>query len=272
MKLFHLRTDNGQLFKRLIESLKEIMIETNMEISQKRIKISRMNSKNSIYCFLELEGDKINNGDNFFKCEYPEEKPLAVGINLLHLTKILKCIGSDNILHFQIEKTNKNALILKSENMKRLEISKYTVNFIETNEEKITIPNVEFDVILSLNAKYFQKIIKDMSNLDAKFIEIKFCNKQLFISGMGGYVFRETIIEESDDKNNILNIQKMKDDSNSYILQGKYDIKDLLSIVKFGNLSKNITIKIKNDIPLVISTDIENIGNLVLLIAVKNLS
>ena len=133
MNIFHLKTNQIQLFKKLIEALREIMIETNMELSNNCLKIIKMNSKNSIFCSLTLEKDKINNDANFFECQYPENKPLFVGVNLLNLSKILKSVSTENILHFQIEKNNKNALIVKVENTDRLELSNYTINFIEIN-------------------------------------------------------------------------------------------------------------------------------------------
>ena len=267
MKLFHLRTDNVQCLKKLIDALKELMIETNMCFSKKSINISHINSKGSIYCFLEIRADMVNNEENFYHCDFNNDNPLSVGVNLLHLAKILKCIGSNNILHLETQKYDKNTLNIKVENTNKSEMSLYSMKYIEINEEKLSIPDVEFETILKLNSKYFQKIIKDICSLDAKYVDIKFCSGQLFISGIGGYIFRETIIEESTGKNNIMSVDYVRDENN--ISQGKFDIKDLITISKFTGLSKTLTIKMKNDIPLVIELEIDNIGNLVLLITLK---
>lgn len=263
MKLFSLQTDNIHFLKKLVDSLKEISVEINFELSKDHIKISKMNSKASVCCFLTLNNTKDFN----FECSYTEDKPLTVGINVLILSKIFKGLSVDNIVNMYIDNSNKNLLCLKLLNKNKREVTKYYISFIELNEEQITIPETSFDVSLSLDSKYFHKVIKDVHNLESKTIEMKFCNNQLFFSGLGGYIFRETIIEENKNKETEKNILKILDTKeNIFITQGMFGLKDILSVCKFCSLSKNIIVKIKNDTPLLLQFDLCEYGNVKMLI------
>lgn len=275
MSLFTFTTNEIQLFKNLIDSLKEIMIETNMEFSNKFIKMRKMNSMNSIYCQVCLNSDKLNEDGNYYECEYPIEKPLIVGINLLHLSKILRTVGSDNILQLTVDEQNKNTLKIRVQNTSRLALSDYTLNFVEVNEEKISVPSVEFDRIIEIDSKYFQKQIKDLINLDSIFVDITSCGEQMKIKGSGGYITRETTIGADDDSNDNVDdktrnkiqhtIKFLK--KTEKICQGTYNTKDLLICTsKFTYLSPKFTLNLKNDIPLVINIDVKTFGKITLVI------
>ncbi len=265
--LFNLKTKNVLLLKKLFESLKEIMIETNLEMSDEWIKISHINSENSICCFLELPAETLNEDGSEYSCQYPASKSLIVGVNLLHITKIFKCIASDSLLYIQTRASDKNILHLIAHNSKKTEISKYSMNYIEIDGSRMSIPSVLFDTILLIDAKFFQKIIKEINAIKAKSVDIRFCGNQLIFTGMGTYVSRETIVESSEAKGNLLDIVQKRDDG--YVSQGEYNIKDLVSISKFSSLAEKITIKMKTDVPLIIELEIPTLGKLMLLIATK---
>lgn len=262
MKLFDLKTDNIQFLKKLIDSLKEISVETNFDFSNQTVKISKMNSKESICCFMVLK-----NADDFcFSSSYSDDNPLVVGINVLILSKIFKGLSVDNIVNIFVDNSNKNLLCLKLENKNKSEITNYEISFIELNQTTITLPRTVFDVSLEIDSKYFHKTIKDIHNLESKSVEMKFCNNQFFFSGSGGYVSRETIIEENTN-NNAKNIVKILDQKeNVNISQGKFCLKDILSVCKFCSLSKTIIIRLKNDTPLLLEFKLGKYGTVKLLV------
>ena len=276
MKLFHFQTNQIQLFKCLVESLKEIMIETNLELSSQHIKISKINALNRICCVVQLNGTELNQNGNSYECQYPEDKPLIVGINLLHISKILRNIGTDNILHLEVKESNKNVLCIQVEMTNRLIVSTYTINFIEVNVENLSFPDTakyEFDKTVEIEAKYFQKQIKELNNLDSEYVEIIVCDNQMIIQGSGGFITKSTQIympeneiNPSSNKTKYLRTIELFSHSNQ-LFQGKYFTKDLLCISKFTNLSPTFILKLKNDIPLLLMVNIESFGKVTLIIS-----
>jgi proliferating cell nuclear antigen len=272
MKLFSFKTTYIQLFKNLIDSLKEIMIESNITFSKNGINMCKMNSMNTICCFVKLSSIRLNSQENVYICEYPENKPLIAGLNLLHLYKILKTINHNhNVLYIYIDDTNKNIMHIKVSSKTRLVISNYALNLIEITENNMTIPSVQFDAEINIDSKFFQKQLKDFYGLDANSINIKLCSKQLFLSNYEGFICRNTIIDNNEnitlnqERKSTLKIIYANDD---IICQGKYEVKHLLLCTsKFTSLSKYITLKFKNDIPLIIDIDMPHFGNVILVIA-----
>jgi proliferating cell nuclear antigen len=262
MKLVDLKTTQSSVIKVLIEALKEIIIEVNIEFTNKYIKITQTDVSETVLINLELKAEKILQS-GYYHCEYTEENPLIVGVNILHLFKLLKTLNNDDILSLYIDNINKGVLNIKLENSSKSSITKYTLNLIEINVVKYNLPEDGFDTIIVYNSTNFQKIIKDINNLQAKYIDIKSYNKQLIFSGQGDFANQETTIGEHTDD---IKFNKYS----PIIFQGKFLTKHLLSFTKCTNLCNNITLKLKNDFPLIISYTAGVLGKITLAIAQKN--
>ena len=191
MKLLELKTTQSGIFKILIEALKEIIVDVNIEFSNEFIRIVKMDVTETVLINLELEASKfVESG--YYKCDYTKENPLVLGINIIYLFRLLKTINNDDILSFQVDDENPGVLDIRLENNAKSTVTKYILNLIEIDEETLKIPEFEFDTIVVYNAVSFQKIVKDMSNLGSKFIDVKSYNKQLIFSGQGDYATQET--------------------------------------------------------------------------------
>ena len=260
MKLLELRTTQSSIFKILIEALKEILIDVNMEFSSECIKIVKMDITQTVLVNLELKAENfVESG--FYKCDYTEEKPLVLGVNIFYLFKLLKTLNNDDILSFYVDDTNPGILDIRLENNAKSSVTKYALNLIEIDEENLSMPDCEFDVVITYNATNFQKLIKDMSALSDT-IEIKSYNKQLMFSCTGDYASQETTIGEATDD---IKFNKSTDE----IIQGCYLSKHLLSFTKCTNLCNNVTLYLKNDYPLFIKYTAGCLGKITLVVASK---
>jgi len=260
--ILDLRTTQSSVFKILIEALKEIVVDVNMEFSNECIRIVKMDVTETVLIKLELKAENFVESGHYI-CNYTKENPLILGINIFYLFKLLKTINNDDILSFQVDDENPGVLDIRLENSAKSTVTKYILNLIEIDEENLEIPAIDFDTVITYNAANFQKIIKDMYNLQSKFIDVKSYNKQLIFSGQGDFATQETTIGEDTD-----DIKFNKDTDN--IFQGKYLTKHLLSFTKCTNLCNNITLKLKNDYPLIINYAAGSLGKITLVIASKN--
>lgn len=257
-----------QTLKKIFESLKEITAETNIELSKDSITISKVNTKNSICCKLQLLSAELNRDEQLYSCKFSAETPFVVGINLFNLSKIFKSIPNNKQVRISVDDSDKNLMKIEVSEVKpeeNIEITTYGINFVELNEEKISFPPADYDATIEFSCKKFQKIIKDMVLLESKYVDIKFCNGQLSFSSVGSIMFRESTYECAK-KNNIARAITTPSKDLFYIIKGRYDIKDLQNVCKFTLLSKTVRIMMKNDIPLVIWLNIENYGELTLVI------
>lgn len=257
MKILELKTIQCTVFKTLIEALKEILIDVNIEFSNEFIKIVKMDVSHTVLVNMELKAENFE----YYKCDYTNDKPLVVGINILYLFKLLKTLNNDDILSFYINDDSPGILDIRLENNTKNTITKYLLNLIEIDEETLQFPSTNFDTVITYNASTFQKLIKDMSSL-SKTIEIKSYNRQLMFSCEGDFASQETIIGENTDD---IKFNKYTD----VIIQGEYLSKHLLSFTKCTNLCNNIKIYLKNDYPLIIEYTAGNLGKITLVVATK---
>jgi proliferating cell nuclear antigen len=258
MKVLELKTLQTTVMKILIESLKEILIDVNIEFSKDLIKITKMDISHTILVNLEIDPNKFE----YYNCDYTQENPLILGVNIINLYKLLKTLNNEDILSLYVDNNNSGILEINIENASKGSITKYMLNLIEIDEETIKMPSTTFDNIIVYNSNNFQKLIKDMSSLSDT-IEIKSYNNQLMFSCHGDFVSQETIINETTD-----DIKFTRETDT--IFQGCYLTKHLVSFIKCTNLSSNIKIYLKNDYPLIIEYSIGNLGKITLVVAQKS--
>jgi proliferating cell nuclear antigen len=255
MKVLELKTCQSDVIKILFDILKDILIDVNIEFSKDKIKIDRMDNNRFILVNIVLETKNFE----YYKCDYTEENPLVLGMNIFNLCKLLKFFNSEDIMIMSVDSENTGVLEIKSINNQKNTITKYLMDLTEINEENNKIPSTDFDTIITYNTKNFHSLLKSMGSLSDK-IDIKSYNKQLILSCKGFFCSQETIIGENEDGMIVLK------DSDK-IIQCKYLSKHLTSFSKCMNLSNFCTIYLKSDFPLMIEYTLGNLGNIKIIIA-----
>ena len=115
------------------------------------------------------------------------------------------------------------------------------------------IPPTEFTTVISMPTQEFHRICKDLSII-ADTVEIKSYQKKLIFTAKGEIATNEVICGET---NNGLNIISKEEDE---IIQGVYDLKNLILFTKCTNLCSNVEIYMKNDYPIVIKYCVASLG------------
>ena len=255
MYLLELKTVQTNAIKILIEALKEILTDANIEFNEAGLKIVAMDSSKTILVHLKLNEGKFD--------KYVCKKKLVVGVSMLNLYKLIKTASNDDTLTFFIDDLNMNVLGIIIENSEKNRQTTFELNLMDLNEEGIGIPPQEFGSIMTMPSSDFQKICKDMSNLSDT-IEIKSVGSQLIFSCKGDFAKQETKIGETPDGVNFI---KANDPSN--IIQGYYNLKHLVLFTKCTNLCTSVEIYMKNNFPIVINFTVGNLGKLKLALAPK---
>ena len=260
MRILELKTIQCIIFKTLIEALKEIVFDVNIQFTEHNIKIMKMDHSHTIVAILDLDTSKFES----YKCEriinnqripYTDENPLVIGINILYLFKLLKNLSNDDILSLIIDDDNSGYLEIIIQNTNKNFISKYNLNLIELNEETLIPKKTDYNNVVTFNSVNFQKLIKEM-NLLSKIIEIKYYNKQLIFSCKGDFASQETILT---DKTEDIKFYKEQSDE---IYQSYFKAKTLLSFNKFTNLCSHIKLYLKNECPLLLEYSIGTLGKI----------
>ena len=240
-------------FRILMAALKDILLETNIVFTKQGIKIINMDKTHTILVHLFLKAENFE----FFECK---EEKIIVGVNILHLFKLITTIDNDDTLTIYIENDDYNEGIvtelgLKFENgtIKQSKIQK--LKLIEPEQDELEIPDVKFSSVINMPSNDFQKIIRDLANISEK-IEIKSVEDELIFKCCGQFAKAEIRRSENNANMQILNKQHNK------IIQGEYSLKNLLYFIKCTNLCNQIEIYLENNRPLIVKYNVASLGEI----------
>lgn len=255
MYLLKLKTVQTNSIKVLIEALKEILTDANIEFNETGMKIVAMDSSKTILVHLKLNKEKFE--------EYECKKKLMVGVSMLNLFKLIKTATNNDTISFYIDESNLNVLGIVIDNGEKNCITTFELNLMDLNEEQFGIPPQEFDSIITMPSVDFQKICRDMNNLSDT-IEIQSVGSQLIFSCKGEFAKQTTKVGETP-----VGVNFVKTNNATDIIQGYYNLKHLVLFTKCTSLCASIEIYMKNNYPIVINFSVGNLGQLRLALAPK---
>ena len=240
-------------FRILMAALKDILLETNIVFTKQGIKIINMDKTHTILVHLFLKAENFE----FFECK---EEKIIVGVNILHLFKLITTIDNDDTLTIYIENDYYNegivtelGLKFENGNIKQSKIQK--LKLIEPEQDELEIPDVKFSSVINMPSNDFQKIIRDLANISEK-IEIKSVEDELIFKCSGQFAKAEIRRSENNANMQILNKQHNK------IIQGEYSLKNLLYFIKCTNLCNQIEIYLENNRPLIVKYNVASLGEI----------
>ncbi len=241
-------------FKTLIEALKEIITETNIDFLPTGIRIISANPSSTILVCVKLEADK-------FEKYYCKHK-VSAGVLMINFFKIIRVLSGNDSLTLFIEEGANHKLGIKIENADKNTVTTYYMNLIDVDHTQFNIPPIEFPSIITMPSGEFNKICRDMHNI-GNVIEIKSIDNHLMFSCEGDFASQETIMGE---KSNGLNFIKSE---NTEIIQGYYNLEHLVLFTKCTNLSPTIEIYMKNNYLIIFAFSVGSLGSVKLALSPK---
>ena len=253
--LLDIKTIQASTFKQVIDALKEILMDVNLEFDETGMKIIAMDNTHIVLIHLKLEAEKFE--------KYYCEKKLFVGINMLKLHMLIKTISNNDILSLYVLKDDPNKLGIRIENNEKNVKTNYKLSMLDIDVLNIQIPPVDFHTIITMPSSYLQKIIRDMHNL-AEYIEIRNIEGQLILSCKGEFCTQDTILGTEKSQN--ISIKK-NDEPSQEIIQGVFSLKYLSIFTKCTNLCNVVEIYLKNSYPIILQYSISSLGSVKLCLA-----
>jgi proliferating cell nuclear antigen len=250
--LFEIRTVQSGAFRTLIEALKEILTEANLEFDQTGIRIIDVDETHTVLTYLRLHAKQFE----YFYCPVK----YVLGINMIYLFKLIKTISNNDSLTLFLPANNPNKLGIRAENAEKGSTNTYMMKLFDTNVENIELPNITFTSIIHMPSSDFQKICRDFNAL-AERLEITSSNSDLIFRGVGDFVDGETVIMSNN--NGGIQVER----STTEIVQGMFELKYLVLFTKCTNLCASTEIYLKNDYPLVLRYMVANLGEVRLVLA-----
>lgn len=253
--ILEIKTVQASTFKQVVDALKEILMDVNLEFDETGMKIVALDNTHVVLVHLKLDADKFET--------YHCEKKLYVGINMLKLHLLIKTIGNNDVLTLYVDQNDSNHLGIQIENQDKNMKTLYKLSMLDINVLNISIPPADFQTVITMPSVDLQKIIRDMHNL-ADFIEVRNVGNQITFSCKGDFCTQETVL--GTEKNTNIQITSSSD-FNQDIIQGVFSIKYLISFTRCSGLSPTVELYLKNNYPLILCYQVANLGSIRLALA-----
>lgn len=270
MRILEVQTEHVTPFKTLIEILKDILTDVNVEFikdndgsnsqaenekSNGGIKIVTVNPTKTVLINLKLEAKQFH----IYECK---KQKIILGINLIQFFKLIKNIEKDDTLTLYLEEEDKQYLNIQIDNNEKKCITSYRLKLMDMNYEELKVTPPLFDATVIMSSIDFHKVCKEMYQI-SEYIEIKCLPKSIIFTCKGDSCEGNKTFMMNDKGINI----KHSANKTTNITQGVYELKNLILFVKCTNLCNNIQIFMKNDHPLYIKYTIATLGRIILLLS-----
>jgi len=249
--LLRIRTVKAAPFRTLIEALKDILTDANIEFDSNGMKIMAMDGTHTILVHLRLQADRFDEW-------YCPQKHI-LGINMINLFKLVKTMSNNESIVLFLRKSDTAKLGIEILNGEKQMTTRFALNLIELDVRPIQIPPVQFSSIITMPSVDFQKIIRDMHTL-GETVEIQSASQELVFRCKGDYAEQETVF--SIGQNGLTQSK-----SATEIVQGNFVLKHFVLFTKCTSLCSDISLYLKNDYPIIVEYNVAGLGEIKLALA-----
>jgi len=253
-RLFEFQTVQSHSLKTLFEVLKDILTDVNIIFDETGMKIMAMDGNHVALIHLKLEAENFEK----FECK----RKTMIGVCMMSFYKLMKTVSNSDIVTMYMEEENTDILYITIKNGEKNSLTNFSLKLLDIDEEELTIPDVDIDCIITMNANEFHKICRDMTNIK-DIITITSTDKQIKFSTEGDFAKWETVIGETSH-----GLTFNKEAGNE--ISGSYSLKYINLFTKSTNLCNTIELYLKPDYPLIMKYNVGNLGEIRFCLAPKH--
>lgn len=248
-----LRSIQGNAIRTLFEVLKEIVHDVSLRIDPTGIKLLTLDGARCALVYMRLGAEAFEE----FYCEGTH----VLGVNMTSMFKLVKTSGPHDTITLYMDSSTTNELGIKIQNADKNACTDFKLKLLDVDEEIITLPDVEFDNVITMPSAFFQRLCRDMLNLGETMV-IRSTGSQLVLACHGDFARQETVIGEADAG---MTMSARSDK----VIEGRFSLKYLSLFAKATNLSNTIELFLKDSYPLILKYNVASLGELRFCVAPK---
>ncbi|CAD8095551.1 unnamed protein product [Paramecium primaurelia] len=252
--MFEAKFEDGVLFKKIVEAIKELVKNVNLEANGTGISLQAMDTSHVALVALQLN----EKGFKKYRCE----KSLTMGLSIENLQKILKCSGNDDQITLRTQEEEPTTLSFTFESKNR--ISEFQLNLMSLDQEQLGVPDTDYSSVIKMPSNEFTKICRELGNInEAIGIETSKDGIKFYVKGDIGE--GQVSVKSNDCEKKEERVECDVDEPVNLSFAVRYF--NLFN--KASALSPQVILSMSQDQPLVIEYQIENMGSLKLYLAPK---
>ncbi|KAI1334763.1 proliferating cell nuclear antigen [Xylariaceae sp. FL0016] len=233
------RLDQSQVLKKVVDAIKDLVQDCNFDCNDSGIALQAMDNSHVALVSMMLKAEAFSP----YRCD----RNIALGVNLVSLTKVLRAAQNEDVLTIKAEDAP-DSLNIQFESTQDDRISEYDLKLMDIDQEHLGIPETEYAATISMPSAEFKRICTDLMamsesvTIDASKDGIKFsCSGDI---GNGSVQLRQR--SNIDDTKKDISIELAEPVSLTFSL--KY----LSNFCKAQGLSETVKICLSNEVPLLV--------------------
>ncbi|KJE94486.1 proliferating cell nuclear antigen [Capsaspora owczarzaki ATCC 30864] len=247
--MFEARLAQSNLMKKILDAIKDLITEANLEISSGGISLQGMDSSHVSLVALLMRSD----GFSPFRCD----RNLTLGVNLQAMAKLMKCASNDDILTMTAE-DNSDTLNLQFESPAQDKLSEFEMKLMDIDSEHLGIPETEYDAVIRMPSSEFQRICRDLgAGIGGESVTIACTKEGVKFSvtgsvGSGSITLKQTGSVDKPAESVVINMAQPV----TLIFALRY----LNSFAKATPLSESVSLSMSREVPLVVEYKMNDTG------------
>jgi len=241
--MFEAHHNQAGLIKKIVESVKDLVQDVNIECSTSGMQLQAMDSSHVALVALLLRSD----GFKTFRCD----KTLSLGLNFASLSKILKCASNDDSITMR---TEENSLCFEFAGSNKKSV--FDLKLIDIEGDALGIPDTDYTAVIKMSAAEFQRICKDLTIL-GETVTISATKEGVKFSTVGDLGKGEISVHPSknadeEEENVVVDLQEP--------VSLTFALRYLNFFTKATSLSKQVILSMRPEVPLVVEYTINDLG------------
>ncbi|ACH46832.1 putative PCNA [Feldmannia species virus] len=247
--IFLMRTSQCAQFKSLCECLKELLTDVNMEfIENKGIRLVSIDPGRVAMVHLV-----VNSVEYFYV-----KGTVTAGMNMAFLYRMIRSLSSGDYMEWRIYEDNPHAMNIELYNSDRRTRTVSSMKLLDLDEVEISIPNVEYDRVVSMPSSELSKHVREMVAV-SNFVTVRGTRSTLEFIAEGEMASSHITIHPTASGLN----WKFSEDVGD--IEGKFVVRYLEKFGRVG-VEANVELFLKTDFPLILRYEL-SIGTLRFVIA-----
>jgi len=247
-KMFEARLVQGNLLKKVLESLKDLLNEATWDCADSGIQLQAMDNSHVSLVSVSLRAD----GFDKFRCD----RQLSMGMNLSSMSKILRCAANDDIITIKAQdQADMVTFMFESPNQEK--VSDYEMKLMNLDQEHLGIPETDYASVIKMPSAEFQRVIKDLSQFGESVVIS--CTKEgvKFSAagdiGVGNIKLAQTANVDKEEEAVTIEMQEP--------VTLTFACRYLNMFTKATCLAPQVSLSMSPDVPLVVEYKIGDIGH-----------
>jgi proliferating cell nuclear antigen len=254
--MFEATLGQGALLKKILEAIKELVNEANLECSETGIGLQAMDTSHVSLVVLRLDKQGFRS--------YRADRSVLLGINMASMTKIVKCAGNDDSITLRCT-DEPDTVTFVFENEEKDKISEFQLKLMEIDGETLSLPEQNFNATVTMPSSEFQRICRDLALLgDSVNISVSKEGVKFSTSGdvgSGNILVKQNANADAKEDQTIIEMEEP--------VSLNFALRYLNTFAKATSLSGQVVLHLSKEIPLVVHYKIENAGYIKYFLAPK---